>query len=69
MHSDPIVDEIRKVRDELAARFNYDVKALGQYYRSQEKSEKWKVVLRPARLITEEHEALVTGQASKSKSD
>jgi hypothetical protein len=60
MRSDPIVDETRKVRDELAAKFNYDAKALGQYYRSREKSENRKVVTRTARLITEEHEALVT---------
>lgn len=62
MRSDPIVDETRKIRDELAAKFDYDVKALGQYYRSREKSEDRKVVLRPAKLITEEHEALVTNQ-------
>ena len=62
MWSDPIVDETRKVRDDLAAKFNYDVRALGQYYRSREKSEDRKGVLRPPKLITEEHEALVTDQ-------
>lgn len=62
MRSDPIVDETRKVRDDLAAKFNYDVKALGQYYRSREKSEDRKVVLRPPKLIAEECEALVGDQ-------
>ena len=62
MRSDPIVDETRKVRDDLAAKFNYDVKALGQYYRSREKSEDRKVVLRPPKLIAEEREALVGDQ-------
>ena len=63
MHSDPIVDETRKVRDKLAAKFDYDVKALGQHYRSQEASEGRKVVVRAPRLIAEEHETLVTNQA------
>lgn len=62
MWSDPIVDETRKVRDDLAAKFNYDVRALGQYYRSREKSEDRKVAVRPPKLIIEEDEALVTDQ-------
>ena len=62
MRSDPIVDETRKVRDDLAAKFNYDVKALGQYYRSREKLEDRKVLLRPPKLIAEEREALVGDQ-------
>lgn len=62
MRSDPIIDETRKVRDELAEKFNYDVKALGQYYRSREKSEDRKVVTRTAKLVTEEREALVSNQ-------
>jgi len=28
MKADPIVEEVRKVRDEHAARFNYDLKAI-----------------------------------------
>ena len=28
MYTDPIIEEIRKFRDEYAARFNYDVKAM-----------------------------------------
>ena len=62
MRNDPIVDETRKVRDDLAAKFNYDVKALGQYYRSREESEDRKAVLRPPKLIAEEREALVGDQ-------
>ena len=27
---DPIVEEIRKIREEHAARFNYDVRAIGE---------------------------------------
>ena len=39
MWNDPIVDETRKIRDEIAARFNYDVEALGCYYQSQQARE------------------------------
>ena len=28
----PILEEIREIRDRIAARFNYDVKAIGRYY-------------------------------------
>lgn len=36
MWNDPIVEETRKSRDEIAARFNYDVGALGRYYQLQQ---------------------------------
>lgn len=39
MRNDPIVKETRKLRDEIAARFNYDVVALGRYYQSQQVKE------------------------------
>jgi hypothetical protein len=29
MNPDPIVEEVRRIRDELARRFNYDVRAIG----------------------------------------
>lgn len=32
MFDDPIVTEVRNVRDEIASRFNYDVLAIGEYY-------------------------------------
>jgi hypothetical protein len=32
MWNDPIVEATRMLRDEIAARFNYDVEALGRYY-------------------------------------
>lgn len=49
MWNDPIVEETRKIRDELAAKFNYDVEKIGQYYQSQQKTEGREVVKRPAR--------------------
>jgi hypothetical protein len=35
--SDPIVDEIRRIRDAHAARFNYDLDAIFQDIKEQEK--------------------------------
>jgi hypothetical protein len=35
--SDPIVDEVRRVRDEHAARFNYDLDAIFQDIKEREK--------------------------------
>ena len=49
MWNDPIVEETRKIRDEIAARFNYDVEALGRYYQSQQAQEGRVIVKRPAK--------------------
>lgn len=40
MWNDPIVEETRRLGDEIAARFNYDVEALGRYFQSQQTKEK-----------------------------
>ena len=56
MWNDPIVEETRKIRDELSAKFNYDVQELGQYYISQQKSEGRRIVSRPAKKAKEEKE-------------
>ena len=34
--SDPIVDEVRRARDEYAARFNYDLRAIYRDLKEQE---------------------------------
>ncbi len=58
MWSDPIVEETRKIRDEIAARFNYDVEALGRYYQEQQAKENRVVVRRAAKKDpTEKQEA------------
>lgn len=36
-HSDPIVDEVRRIRDAHAAKFNYDLKAIFRDIKEQEK--------------------------------
>ena len=51
MWEDPIVEEIRKNREEYAARFNYDIKAICRAAREhQEKSER-KIVSLPAKRV------------------
>ena len=49
MWNDPVVEETRKIRDELAAKFNYDVQKLGQYYLSRQQEEDREIVRRPAK--------------------
>jgi hypothetical protein len=59
VQSDPIVEETRRIRDELAARLNYDVERLAQYYISQQKAENRRIVKRPAKKEIEETENVV----------
>ncbi len=37
MWNDPIVEELHKHGQEMAAKFNYEVYAMCQYYREQQK--------------------------------
>lgn len=47
MWKDPIVEETHRRREELAARFNYDIKAIGAELRRQQKAQGSKSVRRP----------------------
>jgi len=49
MWNDPIVEETRKIRDEIAARFDYDVEALARHYQLQQIKENRVVVKRSGR--------------------
>jgi hypothetical protein len=49
MWIDPIVEETRKTRDEQGARFNYEIRKLGEYYISEQQREGRVVVRRPAK--------------------
>jgi hypothetical protein len=49
MWIDPIVEETRRIRDEQAARFDYEVRRLGEYYVSERQDEGRVVVRRPAK--------------------
>jgi hypothetical protein len=49
MRPDPIVDEMRRIKDEHAARYNYDVFAMGKALKEEQKRESGKVVSLPRR--------------------
>jgi hypothetical protein len=47
MISDPIVDEVRKSREEYAAQFNFDLSALMQDLQEQQRGDPMLVSMRP----------------------
>jgi len=47
MWTDAIVEETRKARDAYAAKFNYDLNAMYEDLKKQEKRSKWKLVSLP----------------------
>ena len=49
MWQDPIVEEIHKIREALAAQFQYDVQALGKFFQAQQQAEHREVVTRAPR--------------------
>jgi hypothetical protein len=52
MSKDPIVDEVRRIREEYAKRFNYDVRAICRDLKEkQEMSGRRLVSLRPRRPL------------------
>ncbi len=44
MWTDPIIEEIHKVRQEHAAKFDYDLRAIARDYQKRQKLNKQKVV-------------------------
>lgn len=46
---DPIVKEVRAIRDKIAAAHNYDVEELGRYLQEKQLQENRKIVTRPPR--------------------
>ena len=53
MWQDPIVEEIHKIREALAANFRYDVQALGKFFQTQQAAEHRVVVTRAPRRLPE----------------
>lgn len=51
MWKDSIVEDVRKVREEHAAKFNYNLDAIYQDLKKQEKSSGRKVVSLPAKQV------------------
>lgn len=64
MFDDPIIEEVRSIRDRIAARFNYDVKAIGAYYRAQQLQNKVPVITRQPRQ-PELDEPVIVGNQSQ----
>ena len=54
MWRDPIVEEIRKYRQEYAAQFNYDLKAICRDLRERQKKGGRKVVSLPPRPVSQQ---------------
>lgn len=52
MLDDPIIQEVRQIRDQLAARFDYDVMAIGAYYQALQKEKNLPVVSRQSKRPT-----------------
>ena len=53
MWQDSIVEEIHKIREELAVKFQYDVQALGKFFQAQQATEHHVVVTRAPRRVPE----------------
>lgn len=54
MWQDPIVEEVRRYRQEYAAQFNYDLKAICQDLRDRQKKSSRKVVSLPPKQVQKE---------------
>ena len=51
MWKDPIVEEVRKVRERHAAQFNYDLEAICRDLKEQERKGRRKLVSLPPRKV------------------
>jgi len=49
MRNDPIVEEVRRIKEEHAARYNYDIRAMGKALQEEQKRGGRKVVSPPAK--------------------
>ena len=67
--NDPIVDEVRKVRDTHAARFNYDLDAIFRDIKAQEKKSGRKFVSFPPRRAEPDQTLPPTGAAISASQD
>lgn len=51
MHEDSVMQEVHRIKDEIAARYNYDVRALAKAAREMQEREGREVVQRPPKRI------------------
>ncbi len=52
MQRDPIVEEVRRIKEEHAARYNYDIRAMCRSLREEQKRSGRKLVSPPRRTRT-----------------
>ena len=62
--NDPIVDEVRRIRDAHAAKFNYDLDAIFRDIKEQEKKSGLTFVSYPPRRTEPSHAPQPTGAAA-----
>ena len=67
--TDPIVDEVRRVRDAHAASFNYDLDAIFQDIKEQERKSGLQFVSYPPRQAAPNQTLQPTGAAAPSTGD
>ncbi len=66
MKDDPIIDEIRKIRDQFANEVRYNVRALGRKMQKKQRASKHEVVSLMKKKIEEEPYSKKTKVKSKS---
>ncbi|MBI1763201.1 MAG: hypothetical protein HYR56_17380 [Acidobacteria bacterium] len=63
MTTDPIIEELHQIRDQLAAKFNYDLQAIVADLQAQEKTEDRPVVsFAPQRIPVDEPAEVANSQ-------
>ncbi len=60
--NDPIVEEIHKCREQLAAKFNYNIMAICDYMRERQEAEGWPVWQGPGSTTEKSDEKSVADQ-------
>lgn len=63
MWKDPIVEAVRKIRDEHAAQFDYDLKAIYDDLKETEKQSGRKIVSLPPKRLKERQAEFVPGDS------
>ena len=51
MHEDSVMQEVHRIKDEIAARYNYDVRAIAKAAREMQEREGRVVVRRPPKRV------------------
>lgn len=63
MWKDPIVEEVRKLREEHAAQFDYDLKAIYDDLKETEKQSGRKIVRLPSKRLKKRQAEFVSGHS------